>query len=89
MVNTLRPWRASEGTQILGRGLSGPSIGYDFEGNLLSFIEAIQAGALNRADMHKDILAAVLGLDEAEALLTVKPLDCSRQNGGIFLQVRV
>jgi hypothetical protein len=40
----------------------------------LALIEAVHPGAFDRADVHKDILAAVFGLDEAVALLAVKPL---------------
>jgi hypothetical protein len=63
----------SEDGQVLRRGLSRPSIGHDFERNLLSFIKAIHAGALNRADVHKHVLAAIIRLNEAEAFLAVEP----------------
>src|SRR5271165_1013469 len=71
----------SIGAQIVGRGLSGLSISHNLERALLSLVEAVHPGAFDRADMHEHILAAVVGLNEAEALLTIKPLDCSLHHG--------
>src|ERR1700736_6130631 len=75
----------SGGAQIVRRGLSGPSIGNNLERDLLSLIEAVHPGAFDRADMHEDILAAVIGVNESEALLTVEPLDCSLHHGSVPL----
>ena len=44
---------------------------------LLAFVQRTHAGALDRRDVHEHILAAVIRLDEAEALLGVEPLNCS------------
>src|SRR5271166_6789072 len=71
----------SIGAQIVGRGLSGLSISNNLKRDLLSLVEAVHSGAFDRADMHEDILAAVVGLNESEALLTIKPLDCSLYHG--------
>ena len=37
----------------------------------------LQTGALNRADVDEHVLAAAIGLDEAETLGGVEPLDCA------------
>ena len=36
-------------------------------------IETAEAGAFNRRDMNKDVLAAALRLDEAVTLLRIEP----------------
>jgi len=40
----------------------------------LSLIEPMHPCAFDSADVHEDILAAVIRLDESEALLAVEPL---------------
>jgi hypothetical protein len=65
----------SDGAQIIRRRLSGPTVGNDVERNLLALIETLHAGAFDRADMHKDVLAAIIRLNEAEAFLAVEPLN--------------
>jgi hypothetical protein len=69
------------GAQIVCRRLSGLAIGNNVERDLLSLIEAVHAGAFDCADMHEDIFAAVLGSNESETFLAVKPLDCSLHHG--------
>jgi hypothetical protein len=64
----------SGSAQIVGRGFAGPSIGDNVERDLLSLVEAMQSGAFDCADVHEDILAAVIWLDEAEAFLSIEPL---------------
>src|SRR6266446_6045251 len=64
-----------DSAEIVGRRLAGLTIGNDLEFDLLSFVEALHAGALDRADMHEDVLAAIIRLNEAEALLAVEPLN--------------
>ena len=59
------------------RRLAGLTIGHDFEFDLLSFVEVLHAGALDRADMHEDVFAAVIRLNEAEAFLAVEPFNCA------------
>jgi hypothetical protein len=46
-----------------------------FVADLLAFVQRADPGALDGADMDEDVLAAVIGLNEAEAFLTVEPLD--------------
>ena len=60
--------------QIARRGLACPSIGYNVENDLLSLIEDTHASAFDRADVHEDILAAIIRLNEAEAFLVIEPL---------------
>src|SRR4051794_19753667 len=69
------------GAQIFSSRLAGPAICNDFKRNLLPFVEGIHAGAFNGADMNEDILAALVRLNESEALLAVKPLHSSRRHG--------
>src|SRR5712671_7600463 len=64
----------SDGAQIFRRGLARPSISNNVEGHLLSFVKAMHPGAFDCADVHEDILAAIIRLDEAEAFLAVEPL---------------
>jgi hypothetical protein len=64
----------SGGLQIIRRRFSGPSVGDNLIKDLLSLVEALHPSALDGADMHENILAAVIGLDEAKAFLAVEPL---------------
>src|SRR5207248_2102070 len=73
------------GAQIVRRRLAGAAVCYDFERNLLPFVEGVHACTFDRADMDEDILAALVRLNEAEALLVVKPFHCSRSHGQIVL----
>src|SRR5690606_1009305 len=45
-----------------------------FEGDLLAFFQATEAGAFDSTEVHEQIRTA-LGSDEAEALLVVEPFD--------------
>src|SRR5437773_11476573 len=69
------------GAQILSSRLASPAVRNDLEGDLLPLVESAHAGAFDRADMNEDILVAVLRLNEAEALLAVKPLYSSLVHG--------
>jgi hypothetical protein len=69
--------RLSDGAQIVRRRLAGLSIGNNVERHLLSFVKAVHPGAFDRADVHEDVLATIMRLDEAEAFLAVEPLDGS------------
>src|SRR3954464_920447 len=60
--------------QVLGRGLTGLAVGHHFEGDLLAFLEVVEPGALDRADVDEDVRGAILRLDESVALLGVEPL---------------
>src|SRR5690554_2154844 len=47
---------------------------HDLEGDLLAFLQGLEAGALDRTEVDEDVLAVLRG-DEAEALGVVEPLD--------------
>jgi hypothetical protein len=47
---------------------------HNLEGDLLAFLQGLEAGALDRAEVDEDVRAAFRG-DEAEALGVVEPLD--------------
>jgi hypothetical protein len=64
----------SDGAQIVRRGLTGLSIGNNVESDLLSLVEPTHPSAFDGADVHEDILAAIIRLDEAEAFLDIEPL---------------
>src|SRR5262245_53365757 len=61
--------------QVVGRGLAGPTIRHDVEGDLLSFVETAHPRAFNSADMNKDVFSALIRLNEAEALLAIEPFN--------------
>ena len=49
----------------------------DVEGDALAFVQGRHPGGLHGGHMNENILRAVGRLNEPEALLGVKPLDCS------------
>src|SRR5690349_21162759 len=61
-------------SQIISGGFATAAVGDDIEADLLPLIEGAQAGAFDRADMNKHVIAAAGELDEAKTLLAVKPL---------------
>jgi hypothetical protein len=63
--------------EIAGGRFARAGIRQDVEANLLALLQVAHSGALDRADMDEHVLAAVVGLDEAEALLRIKPLYCT------------
>src|ERR1700723_1979496 len=77
----------SGGLQVVRRGLASLSICDEVKSNLLSLVQAVESGALNGADVHEDILAAIVRLDEAKAFLAVEPLYGSLRHENFF-QVR-
>ena len=86
----VRLWFAlrSYGAQIVSRGLPGPAIGNNLERDLLSLIEAVQPGAFDSADVHEDILATAIRLDETVTFLAVKPLYDSLRHVTLLLGMR-
>jgi hypothetical protein len=77
-----RDW--SVDAQPVGRRLAGSSVCDDFEFELLPLVEGAQAGTLDRADVNEHILAAVIRLNEAEALLAVEPLYSARTHENVL-----
>src|SRR5258708_38926440 len=55
--------------------------------DLLPLLEGAETRALQRRDMHEDILAALLRLDESVTLLTIEPFDSASRHDA--LQTRV
>src|ERR1700733_13103924 len=65
------------GAGVFPRCLAALAVELRFERKLLAFVERAHAGALDGADMHEHVVAAVVRLNEAEALCRVEPLNCS------------
>jgi hypothetical protein len=57
--------------------LAAHLVGLDFERNLLAFGQTGKARPFDRADVYEHVIAAVIGLDESEALLAIEPLNCA------------
>src|SRR3569833_2647671 len=55
-------------------------VGLDIESDALPFVEALEAGRLDRRDMHEYVTSAVVRLDEAVTALTVEDLDHTKQH---------
>src|SRR5579863_7383431 len=62
------------GGQVDGRLAAGLAVAAQFEADLLAFGEVADARAFDRGDVDEHVLAAVIGLDEAVALLRIEPL---------------
>jgi hypothetical protein len=60
----------SDSLQVCSRRAS-VTTRFEFVVDFLSFDETAKAGAIKRADVDEDILAAVFRLDESEALLAI------------------
>ena len=63
--------------EVGGRSFARATIGLDLVAHFLTVVEAGQASALNCRDMHENIRATLIGLDESIALLPVEPLHCT------------
>src|SRR5215208_4748263 len=80
----VKPMPLLGGFQIFGARLSSPFVSHKLEGDLLSLIKAVHAGAFHRAYMHEHVFCAVFRLNKTKALLAVKPLYGSRRHGSPF-----
>jgi hypothetical protein len=74
------PVSASERLNVGGGG-AAVAARLQLEGELLAVIQPGQAGALDLGDVHEDVVAAFIGLDEAVALGGVKPFHGSGRHG--------
>jgi len=72
------------GGQILSGGLAGLLVTNDLIREFLSLAEIRDASPFDGADVDKYVLAAIIRLDEAEALDAVKPLYGSPVHGSPF-----
>src|ERR1700759_582137 len=62
-------------------GLRATLVGFDFEADILAFVQAAQAGGLDSGDMNEHVLAAVLRRDESETLRRVEELNLTDHYG--------
>ena len=74
----------SDGAQILSRGLACLRIRHNVERDLLPLIEAVHSCALDLLDVHEDILAAIIRLDESVAFVWIEPLHRALSHSPIF-----
>lgn len=63
--------------QVFSAGLAAHAVGLGLERNLLTLVEGAKTSTFDGADMNEDVLPAIVGLNEAEALSRVEPLNCS------------
>src|SRR6185369_13986552 len=63
-----------DGAKVVGRRFAGLAIRNNVEFDLLALIEPTHTSALDCADVHEDVLAAIVRLNEAETFLAVEPL---------------
>src|SRR4051812_37881003 len=87
LIRAEGPGSSTGGAQVVRCRLAGTAVGDDLVGELLAFVQRAEAGALNGADVYEHVLAAVVGLDEAEALGRVKPLHGSHAHGVVPSQI--
>ena len=73
-------------TQIFRTALAALSINLDLIRDRLPLGQPGQTGALNSAYVHKNILAAVIGLDETKSLGRIEPLHNTRRH--VHLRVK-
>ncbi|EGF93240.1 hypothetical protein ABI_16800 [Asticcacaulis biprosthecium C19] len=69
---------------MLGRHLAGLCITLQLVGDLLAFIQAVHAGAFNRAHVNEYVLAAVRRRDETKTLGGIEPLNCTNAHNEPF-----
>lgn len=74
-----RPGARPDGSTLarheVDRRVFASSIDFDVEFHLIAFVQARQAGPLNRADVHERIGLTIITGDEAETLHAVEELD--------------
>jgi hypothetical protein len=69
--------KKSSSLKLAGGHLARLLITLDFESELLPFNDRVHAGAFNGRDVNEYVRAAVVRLDEAEALCGIKPFNCA------------
>ena len=62
------------GLQLTGGHLAALLVTLELVGDLLAFVERAQTRTFDGGDVNEHIVAPVIGLDETEAFLAVKPL---------------
>jgi len=63
--------------EIAGRHLAGLRVALEIEAKLLAFDDFAHACTLDSRDVNERIRAAIVRLDEAEALGGIKPFNCA------------
>jgi len=63
--------------QIAGRHFAGLVVALEFKADFLAFDELTHTGAFDGRDVDKSVSAAVVRLDEAEALGGIEPFYCA------------
>jgi hypothetical protein len=63
------------GLQLSGRELAVAGVALELVAQLLALLYRAEARTLDRRSVNENVRAAVVGLNEAEALLAVKPLN--------------
>ncbi|ENR76312.1 hypothetical protein B983_01167 [Brucella abortus 67/93] len=81
-LHFLRKRSAGNG-DVHGLGAFSTTIWFRFIGNLLIVSKAWQARSLNCRNMHEDVRAAIIGLDETETFFGVEEFDLSGLCHGI------
>jgi hypothetical protein len=61
--------RSLHQAELISGHFAGAAVGDEFERDLLAFLQIVDAGALDSADMDERIGAAIVRLNEAEAFL--------------------
>lgn len=75
--------------EILGAGLAPLWVDLDLEVHPLSLSKSMKTCPLGRANVNKYIAAAVVGLNESKALLSVEPLHYARSHVPPKAQTRI
>jgi hypothetical protein len=78
----VHPWSTatiarSRSLKLFRSHLAGPVVASDFESNLLAFLQIPHPSPFDGGDVYEHILAAVIGLNEAETLGGIKPFYCA------------
>ena len=77
--------------EVYGLGALAAAVGFGVEADLLVFGQTRQARCLNSGDVDEDVRAAVVGLDEAKALISVEEFYSASLGhaSGPFLSARI
>ncbi|EGP54090.1 hypothetical protein Agau_P200306 (plasmid) [Agrobacterium tumefaciens F2] len=75
------------GLQIGGRHLARLAVALELETNLLTFDEFAHSGALDGRDVNEGVSAAVVRLDETEALGGIEPFHCASGHNEPFQSI--
>lgn len=70
--------------QLASGHLAATLILFEDVADRLTFVQRAEARTFDGRNVHKNVVAAVIGLDEAEALLAVKPLNGSSRHSITF-----